>query len=96
MHWEHHKSCQPPQHTQKTTNGEFLLSIASCVNVGIPQQQKKVVKVTGKKCLICCYINGVEESVLWDSGAQVSMIDRRWQEKHLREIEVRPIEDLIE
>ena len=40
----------------------------------IPQQQKRIVDVIGKRCIVSCKFNETHHSALWDTGGQVSMV----------------------
>ena len=52
----------------------------------------------GKKMEIACLIEGVEVKMLWDTGAQVSLISESWlQENFLpTEYTIRPVSELID
>ena len=49
---------------------------------------QRVTKLIGKKCLLKCHLSGYAVTVLLDSGAQVSIIDRSWKHKYLPQQEV--------
>ena len=45
--------------------------------------RRKLVKLVGEKPMVVCSLNGVDMEVLWDTGAMVSMVNRKWlQENH--------------
>lgn len=56
---------------------------------------QRVVKLIGNKCLLKCILSGYIMTVLLDSGAQVSIIDKSWKHKYLPQKEVRPLSELI-
>ncbi len=58
---------------QKTDCNQFLSTIS-------PADYSKLVSIVGEKCLICCLLNGNKTQILWDTGAQVSLIT----ESHLQ------------
>ncbi len=58
---------------QKTDCNQFLSTIS-------PKDYSKLVSIVGEKCLISCLLNGNKTQILWDTGAQVSLIT----ENHLQ------------
>lgn len=56
---------------------------------------QRVAKLIGKKCLLKCTLSGSIVTVLLDSGAQVSIIDKSFKHKYLPQKEVRPLSELI-
>ena len=56
-----------------------------------PQGQEKLSKLVGRKCLIKCRMNGVELPVLFDTGAQVSIVSSRKLKQQFPQIEIRDI-----
>ena len=68
--------------------------------INIPQvrlsgNRRKVARLVGKKCEIACTIGGQETVVLWDTGAQVSLLPRKWLKEHLPFEVIHPISDLL-
>ncbi|XP_061896494.1 uncharacterized protein LOC133645661 [Entelurus aequoreus] len=55
-----------------------------------------VAPLVGNKSLLDCLISGYPVSVLFDSGSQVSIIDRDWANTHIPNYAVRPLKELIE
>ena len=43
-----------------------------------PNEESKVVKLIGSKCLMNCSLNDISTEALLDSGAQVSAISESW------------------
>lgn len=37
----------------------------------------------------------MDTKVLWDTGSQVSIIGTEWKQRHLPDVAVRPVEDLL-
>lgn len=56
---------------------------------------QRVAKLIGEKCTLKCHLSGYIVTVLLDSGAQVSIIDRGWKQKFLPEQQVRPLSELM-
>lgn len=54
-----------------------------------PKTRKKhVAQLIGKRCMVSCAINGVPVQMLFDSGAQVTIVGRDWVEKELPNISI--------
>ena len=43
-----------------------------------PKTKTKVVKLVGKQCVVHCSLDDVPVEVLWDTGAQVSIVHSNW------------------
>lgn len=54
------------------------------------------VLLVGKKSLLKCLISGYPVTVLFDSGSQVSIVDRQWVRRHIPCYAVRPLQELLE
>eukprot|EP00795_Rhopilema_esculentum_P016100 gene16100-biopygen5442 len=61
-----------------------------------PQGQEKLSKLVGRKCLIKCSMNGIELPVLFDTGAQVSIVSSKELRKHFPQSEIKDIADLLD
>ena len=61
-----------------------------------PKEQSKVVSLVGKKCLVKCLLDNCELDVLWDTGAQVSMIPIELLNQQFRKTPIRQIGELID
>lgn len=59
-------------------------------------KQQQTAKLVGKRCLVRASMGGVDTVVLWDTGSQVSIVGADWKKKHLPDVEVRPVEELLE
>lgn len=51
-------------------------------------------KLVGRRALTHCYLNGLAVTALLDTGAQVSMVDREWSNKHLPYITILPLSEI--
>lgn len=58
--------------------------------------REPIVRLIGKKATTKCLLNGLTVTILVDTGAQVSLIDRAWKNKYIPDVNVRPIAELIE
>ena len=54
------------------------------------------VPLVGKKSQLKCSINGHPATVLFDTGSQVSIIDRAWASAHISNYPVRSLQELLE
>lgn len=61
-----------------------------------PQQQATVVGLVGKRCTVKGEINRMQTEVLWDTGAQVSIISTDFVSNNFPEVEVRNIAELLD
>lgn len=53
------------------------------------------VPLVGKKSLLKCLTNGYPVRLLFDSGSQVTIVDRQWTKTHISSYPVRPLKDLL-
>ena len=61
-----------------------------------PNTKSKICKLIGDKCLVTVVINQVGEQVLWDTGAQVSLVDERCVVANNLEKHIRPLHELFD
>ena len=75
-HWSQHKTLcnaikQETQNRKQTTedanSGIFISHLT-------PKQHKKVVSLVGRSCSVKAKLNGKRAEILWDTGAQVSIV----------------------
>ena len=50
----------------------------------------------GERCVVPCLINGNEINVLYDTGAQISIISHDRMRRNLIDCELKSIQDLLE
>ena len=72
----------------------------SRISTELPQEplntrNEHITRLIGRQAIIQCYLDGLAVHALLDTGAQVSMIDRSWKNKHLPHLETRPIDELM-
>jgi hypothetical protein len=60
-----------------------------------PKQRDTVVKLVGKKCQVKCQLNSKETEILWDTGAQVSILPERILKDMFPDIPVKDIHELL-
>jgi hypothetical protein len=61
-----------------------------------PKGRNKLVRLVGEKCMISVALDGWKYDVLWDTGAQVSLVEGDWFKKHFPEKRVRKIQELFD
>ena len=60
-----------------------------------PRQQERIVKLVGRKCVVDCYLDDKPTEVLWDTGAQVSIVSVDFLESQLPTVQTRDIKQLL-
>ena len=52
------------------------------------KSKKNLVKIVGDKCTLNCEVEGKRVNLLWDTGAQVSILTSTWLNEHFQGKEV--------
>ena len=60
-----------------------------------PRQQERIVRLVGRKCLVDCYLEDKPTEVLWDTGAQVSIVSEDFLQSQLPTVQTRDIKQLL-
>ena len=60
------------------------------------EQQKHLVQLVGRRCVVSCGIGGKRSRSLWDSGSQVSLVSFRWLKQNIGDVEIRDISELLD
>ena len=93
--WQEHKLlCHAISQLSNCESREFW--DPACVSHLTPTEHAKVVNLIGKKCMVKCFLNDCEVDLLWDTGAQVSIIPVKLLQEHLGSIAIRPLSELLE
>ena len=93
--WQEHKLlCQAISQLSNTESREF--KDPACVGHLTPTEHAKVIDLIGKKYMVKCLLNDCEVDMLWDTGAQVSIIPVKSLQEHLGSIAIRPLSELLE
>jgi hypothetical protein len=95
-HWGEHKSlCKELSHlkeqniiNREVNKGTYVCNLSS-------KEGATVARLVGKKCIVKCFLNGVESTALWDTGLQVSIVSHDWVLKNLPKAELRTVESLL-
>ncbi len=66
------------------------------LNTPLTGKQQQTAKLVGKRCLVRASLGGVDTTILWDTGSQVSIVGANWKKKYLPDIKVRPVKELLE
>ncbi|KAL7842136.1 hypothetical protein SRHO_G00238250 [Serrasalmus rhombeus] len=59
-------------------------------------KQWQAAKLVGKRCQVRASLGGVDTTILWDTGSQVSIVGKSWKGKYLPDVEIRPVQELLE
>ena len=96
-HWTKHKVyCVFIARLRNSEHSELQDSESCNVSHISPKVKNCIVNAVGEQCLITCQLNEQPVELLWDTGAQVSLINNRWLENKFPAIDVRPLSELIE
>ena len=60
-----------------------------------PRQQAGLTKLVGQRCIVKCIIQGKQVEALWDTGSQVCVVSRKWQQTHLPLEVLRNVDELL-
>ena len=100
-HWKtHRKICQAIQELSKLSkqqdigqgDGEDPNVFVSHIN---PKQHAQVTRLVGKRCTVVGELNNKQFEMLWDTGAQVSVISGHDMSQYFPDIPIRQIEDFL-
>ena len=61
-----------------------------------PAERRRLVSLVGRRCEVRCRLNGRGEIVLWDSGAMVSILSKRWLKENYPDLEIRDVRELLD
>ena len=62
----------------------------------LPSEHRKLVRLVGEKCEVNCSLNGLATKGLWDTGAMVSVVSKKWLRRHFPQLEPREVSELVE
>lgn len=92
--WEKHKTiCRA---VRGLTDAQRSVITNMCEVSNRTGKRAAIAKLIGRKTEITCIINGMICDVLWDTGAQVSLVNCNWLRKNMPKCEVRPVSELLE
>ncbi len=95
-HWNNHRNnCKTLrdltwacQNKPRSNNKTFTSHLT-------PSEHAKIAKLVGRRCTVKCSLNEFESTVLWDTGAQVSIVSKEMMEKHFPKNVIKNISELI-
>ena len=58
--------------------------------------RRKVLKLVGDKPKIKCWLNGIENEFLWDTGSMVTLVDRAWAKRYCPSDEILPVSAFLD
>ena len=94
-HWPSHKAIC---HAVQTLGNASARNIkhSNFVTHLTPKQSSQIAKLVGNQCTNTCELNGNFVEVLWDTGAQVSIISQKYLNSRFPGIKLRNISELID
>ena len=97
-HWPEHKVlCQAISHLSEASNSKCKEFIdPACVSHLTPSEHAKVIGLVGKKCMVKCLLNDCAFDMLWDTGAQVSIISVELLRRHSEQKAIRQLSELLD
>ena len=91
-HWSQHQVyCK----ALNISSGSNEIHISKPVTHLSPNEQAKMVLLSGNNCIIDCNLNDMKTKVLWHTGSQVSVVSRRFLKNNFRGLEIRNLADLL-
>jgi transposase InsO family protein len=98
-HWSGHKDvCQKIQTVETGGKSDVVTldQLKGEVYELSPKSRQRLVKLVGERSVMQCFLDGNGKEVLWDTGAQVSILSKSWLENHFPQKEIRPIQELFD
>jgi len=99
-HWEDHKTICNAIKYLSSKNTKYSNNVDDCNGMFsthlTPRQHVSLVKLMGKQCMVNCYLNDIQTSALWDTGAQVSILSKNWLEQNIPETQIQDLQLLLE
>ena len=74
---------------------QYLNELRGSVHELSPCSHNKLLKLVGEKCIVEVIIEGQDYNVLWDTGAQVSLLSKGWVEQNIPEKQLRALGELV-
>ena len=78
--WHKHQSLCKELHKIEEFKGQESTELEVYANI-VSETERKVANIVGKKCVVKVVLDGLVEDALWDTGAQVSLVDEDWLNK---------------
>ena len=99
QHWPlHQTTCNliNSLETHLTSRNKVTSNLTGNTNEITPKTKAKLVKLVGEKCTLNLYLEKVKTNVLWDTGAQVSLVSEEWVQSNQLSDQINPIQEIFE
>ena len=93
--WRHDALCQSIIQLKQQHKNE-VFNKGSYQNSCLMKDKPKVAKLVAEKCMFQCRLNDIVIPVLMDTGAQVSIIEKRVLEERFPDNKIKPVENLLD
>ena len=96
--WPHHKAlCTAISHrefkhaeaSQDNRQEEIFMSHLT------PKEHEKLIKLVGRRCIVKKNLNGKTVEILWDTGAQVSIISKAFLQENFPDCKIKDVDELL-
>ena len=95
--WKDHKVlCKHIVNLESQVNSKAFAKVNYISNSSFtPNEEMKLAKLIGRKCMVDCYLDGIKSKVLWDTGAQVTIVSKSWLDELFPEKELKDVSELL-
>ena len=93
--YDHRILCASIQHLEKVKMEKRLSALPLREKTQV-RLKRRLVSLMGEKPIVNCKLNNKNIEALWDTGAMVSMVDRKWLEKNNPEAEIKTLEEFLD
>lgn len=94
--WQDHKIICDAICKLKLDNQQKIENSGQYNSRMMPKDQAKLINLIGRKSEVRCVVEGEVMDVLWDTGANVSIISKDVIKKYFQNRSVRPLDELVE
>ena len=60
-----------------------------------PKEHEKLIKLVGRRCTVKGKLNGKTVEILWDTGAQLSIISKKFLQENFPDCKIKDVDDLL-
>ena len=95
--WKDHQIlCENIVNLESQMNGKAFAKVNYISKSSLtPNEEMKLAKLVGRKCTVDCYLDGMRSKVLWDTGAQVTVVSKSWVDENFPEKELKDVSELL-
>ena len=95
--WKDHKVlCKHITNLESQVNSKAFAKVNYISSSSFtPNEEMKLVKLIGRKCMVDCFLDGIKSKVLWDTGAQVTIVSKSWIDELFPEKEIKDVSELL-